>query len=71
MVNLCSFCVHYCERDEDDGRVCQCKLNNQEVHRWYVARKSCFSDRRKSRVPYAGQDRRRQWELPAQVQPTA
>jgi hypothetical protein len=59
MVYLCVFCEHYKECVEGDSLATRCMRKNQLVHRYSVAGRSCFSDRRKSCAPCTGADRRK------------
>ena len=59
MVYLCAYCEHFVECVEEDCLVCRCKLKNHEVHRWFTAGKVCFSDRRKKRETWSGEERRK------------
>ncbi len=62
MVYLCAFCEHYKECVEGDRLATRCMRKNQEVHRYSVAARSCFSDRRKSSAPWVGEEKRKRAE---------
>jgi hypothetical protein len=64
MIYLCAFCEHYKECVEGDGLTTRCVRKNIIVHRYSVAGRACFSDRRKSCAPWTDADRRKNRERP-------